>query len=112
MGLPFWHVFKLRSYVRFSLSEAELVNERWAFEYCKTLPYSRFPSLQANNKCTDLNVALSEVPPETKTATLTQAQKYRNMIKTTNQLVSTGKEGGMKVYSQPLSVLQKFLKIG
>ena len=41
---------------------------------------------------------------------MTQAHKYRNLLKTTNQLASAGSEGGMKVYSQRLSVLQKILR--
>ena len=58
----------------------------------------------------NLNVALSKVPPEMKKATLTQAQRYCNLLKTTNQLASVGSEGGMKVYSQNLIVLQKILQ--
>ena len=102
-------MFMLRSYFCLPLFNAELVNERWTVEYYKTLSHTRFPPWQANDKCTNLNVALSEVPPETKKATLTQAQKYRNLLKT-NQLVSAGSEGGMKFYRQRLSVLQKILQ--
>ena len=86
MGLPCRHIFKLRSYLCLPLFNAELVNERWKVEYYKTLSHIKFPPPQANNKCTNLNVALSEVPPKTKKAALTQAQKYCNLLKTTNQL--------------------------
>lgn len=76
------HILKLRSYLCLPLFGAELVNERWTVEYYKTMFHTRFPPPQANKKCTNLNVALSEVPPEKKTATLTQELKYHNLKKT------------------------------
>ena len=109
MGFPCRHIFKLRSYLCLPLFDAKLVNERWTVEYYKTLSHTRFPPPQAKDKCTNLNVALSEAPPETKKATLAQEQKNRDLLKTTHQLAPTGSEGGMKVYSQCLSILQKIL---
>ena len=78
MGLPCQHIFKLRSYLYLSFIDAELVNERWTVEYYKTLSHTRFSPPQANDKCSNVNVPLSEAPPETKKATLTQVQKYHN----------------------------------
>lgn len=47
---------------------------------------------------------------KTKKVTLTQVQKYRNLLKTINQLASINSEIGMKVYSQHLSVSRKTLQ--
>ena len=82
--------------IRTSLSAylyVELVNERWAVEYYKTLSHTRFPPTRANDKFTDLNAALSEFPPEMKKARLKLAQKYHNLLKTTNQLSANDSEG-------------------
>lgn len=75
------------------LFDAELVNERWAVEYYKTLSHTRFPPPRTNDKCADLNAALSEFPPEMKKATLKLAQKYHNLLKAANQLLANGSEG-------------------
>ena len=93
LGLLCQHIFTLRNYLCLPLFDAQLVNERWAVEYYKTLSHTRFPPPRANDKCTDLNAALSEFLPEIKKATLKLAQKYHNLLKTTNQLSANGSKG-------------------
>ena len=86
------------------------MNGRWTFEYYETLTHTGFPFPQANDKYTDLNLALSEVTVETMKATSMQIQKYQIKYQTANQSASAGSEGEMKVYSQSLSVLEKILQ--
>ncbi|XP_047126936.1 uncharacterized protein LOC124808018 [Hydra vulgaris] len=104
MELPCYHLFQLRKFLMLPMFDVQLVNRRWTKEY-----YNQ--SLRARN---DTNITSSvEIVSEVDVKpvkTLTQAQKYRNLLKTCQLLASVGSEGGMVIFKKRQAQLEVILR--
>ena len=90
-----------------SLFDAELVNKRRKADYFQALVQVRFTLFSWNDGNENSDVSISEISSEPKKAILTQAQKYRNLLKITNPLASAGNNNGIKIYTERVPVVRK-----
>ena len=108
MGLPCSHLFKLRSFLSLPLFENSIANKRWSRQfYHSCLDEKEFLEERPSHSSVELVVTETDVEPM---KVLTQAQKYRKLIRTCQLLASVGSEGGMGTYTVRLEQLQNILQ--
>lgn len=112
IGLPCTHLLKLRSCLSLALFESSLVNRRWTKELLNNTLESKSVDIDSiPSGAVELVVSQDEnkfsIEP---TVVLSQAQKYRKLLRTCQLLASVGSECGMTVFGTRLELLQKILE--
>ena len=92
MGLPCHHIFFLPKFFSLPLFNPALIHKRWTKEY-----YKRNESVSAPFEKEIITIVSCNIDTEIK---LSQAQKFRKLLKTTQILGSLGSESGMKTFQK------------
>ena len=114
MGLPCRHIFKVRTILNMPLFEKSLVRERWTIDYYKTkkaikLEPPNAPSGQQNDN-EMAHVQVQPIPVTKERKALSQAQKFRNGLKLSQELASLVSEGGMPTFTKRYDLLKNVIK--
>ena len=111
LGLPCRHLFFARSYLHLTTFESTMVADRWLKSYQmldKIVPQDAGPTEMTTNQ----SVQIDKLPLKPKEkVTLSQSQKYRKMLNTSEKLAAIASHCGMPEFREKLSTIETIIEL-
>eukprot|EP00794_Sanderia_malayensis_P013540 gene13540-14944_t len=98
----------VRCLLEISKYDESLVACRWTLKYCENKNVAENVSIDAIYN-EEPNISLLESEPLTKLKPITEAQKYKRALKIAQNLASVACEGGMELFCDRISQMEKLL---
>ena len=111
LGLPCRHLFFVRSYLQLTTFECTMVADRWLKSY-QMLDEILPQNPESVDMATSQSLQIDKFPLKLKgKVTLSQSQKYRKMLNTSEKLAAIASQCGMPEFREKLSTIETIIEL-